>query len=100
MSTYLQIIYVLFITVLAVIASTMWTMYAFDLAVIGWGQPLMVTILLVAKISGFCLIQSSSPSEAEVLKARLEFQQAELARQVRTRKINTAISTIPGFPRR
>ena len=99
MNIYLQIFYVLFITVLATVASVMWTMYAFDLVNIGWGQPLIVTILLTVKIWGFCLIQSSSPSEAEVLKARLEFKQAELARQVRTRKINTAIDTIPGFPK-
>ena len=99
MNIYLKIGYVISMTGFSAIASLLWTLYAFDLVNIGWGQPLMVTIMLAVLVWAYAVIQLSQPSEAEVLKARLEFKQAELARQVRTRKINTAIDTIPNFPK-
>lgn len=98
MNIYLQIWFVLFIALLATVTGILWTLYAFDTVNIGWGQPLMVTILLSVKVWGYCLIQASSPSDAAILKARLEFKQAELAR-THIRKVNTAISTVPPFPK-
>ena len=81
MNKYLQIVYIVFASILALVSGALWSLYAFDVVNIGWGQPLMVTVLLVVFVGGFILIQASSPSAAEVLKARLEFQQAEVAKE-------------------
>jgi hypothetical protein len=79
MNTYLQIGYVISIAGLAAAASLFWTMFAFDLVNIGWGQPLMLTIILAVMVWAYAMIQLSSPAHAEILKARLERQSAELA---------------------
>jgi hypothetical protein len=64
---------------LAAATGTAWTFYTFDLINIGWGQPLMLTIILAVYIWAYAMIQLSSDDHAAILKARLERESAELA---------------------
>ena len=79
MNTYLQIAYVICMVLLAAATGTAWTFYTFDLINIGWGQPLMLTIILAVYIWAYAMIQLSSDDHAAILKARLERESAELA---------------------
>lgn len=83
MNTYLQIGYVISIAGLAAAASLFWTLFALDLVNIGWGQPLMLTIILAVMVWAYAMIQLSSPAHAEILKDKLERESQRLATATR-----------------